>query len=193
VTLLIGVAVKETSFFLVPLAYAVWADRPLDARALRDVALVAVVPVAAYAGLRSSVTVVGGAYARGYTGSFLHVRLEVFRQSFSGVELRRLAYTYGPLWLVAPFALRDLSFARRGLVLVGLCVASLAVSYDSARIMFLAAPVFYVAAGWVLRPRPRLATLTVIALLAVDIGYGIYLQAYGVTHGLDTPVAQQAS
>jgi hypothetical protein len=116
----------------------------------------------------------------------LRVRIDVFRQAFSGVELRRLAYTYGPLWLVAPFALRDLRFARRGLVLVALCVVSMAFSFDSGRIIFLAAPVFYVAAAHVLRGRRRLALATVIALLAVDIGYGVYLDAYGVKHGLDT-------
>lgn len=190
-TLLIGIAVKETSLFLVPFAYAVWAERPLDLDALRDVVLVAAVPIAAYVALRASVDAVGNSYTSGYTGSFLHVRFQIFRSALSGLQLRRLAYTYGPIWLVAPLALRDLSFARRGLVLIGLCLLAMTVSFDSPRIMFLAAPVFYVAAGWVLRNRPRLAVLTVVALLAMDIGYGVYLQVHGVTHGLDTSANHQ--
>lgn len=187
VTILIGAGVKETSLFLIPLAYAVWATRLLDREALREVALVSAAPIAAYLVLRASIDAVGTAYTPEYTGSFLHVRLDVIRQALSGVELRRLAYTYGPLWLVAPLALRSpgLPFARRGLVLVALCAASVAFSFDVGRIMFLAAPVFYVAAGWVLRSRPRLAVATVVALLAMDVGYGVYLQAYGVQHGVD--------
>lgn len=186
VTILIGAGVKETSLFLIPFAYAFWATRLVDRDALRDVALVSAVPIGAYIVLRASVDAVGNAYTPEYTGSFLQVRLDVIRQAVSGVELRRLAYTFGPLWLVAPFALRSLPFARRGLVLVGLCAASMVFSFDLSRIIFLAAPVFYVAAAWVLRGRHRLAVATVIALLAVDAGYGIYLQAYGVQHGVDT-------
>ncbi len=186
VTILIGAGVKETSLYLIPLAYAVWAERLVDRDALRDVTLVSAIPIAAYIVLRASIDAVGNAYTPEYTGSFIQVRLDVIRQALSGIELRRLAYTYGPLWLVAPFALRSLPFARRGLVLVALCVASIAYSFDLSRIIFLAAPVFYVAAAWVLRARPRLAVATVVALLAVDVGYGIYLQVYGVQHGIDT-------
>ena len=40
VTILIGAAVKETSLFLIPFAYAVWARAPLDREALRDTVLV---------------------------------------------------------------------------------------------------------------------------------------------------------
>jgi len=64
-------------------------------------------------------------------------------------------------------------------------------AYDWGRIIFLAAPVFYVASGHVLRGRRRLAVAVVALLLAVDIGYGIYLQAYGVKHGLDTTVSRR--
>lgn len=191
ITLLIGAGVKETSLFLIPLAYAVWAERPLDREAVRDVALVAALPAAAYLALRASVDAVGSSYASGFSGSFLHVRLKILGAALSGLQLRRLAYTYGPLWLVAPFALRDLSFARRGLALIALCLLAMTVTFDSPRIVFLAAPVFYVAAAWVLRSRPRLAVLSVAALLAVDVGYGIYLQVHGVSHGLDTTVNHQ--
>jgi hypothetical protein len=184
VTILIGATVKETSLFLIPFAYAVWAQRLVDRDALRDAARIAVVPVAAYLVLRTSVEAVGNAYTPGYAGSFLQVRIDVIRQGFAWIELRRLAYTYGPLWFVAPFALRDLRFARRGLVLVALCFISMSFSFDLGRIIFLAAPVFYVATAHVLRGRRRLALVTVIALFALDIGYGVYLQAYGVQHGI---------
>jgi hypothetical protein len=130
-------------------------------------------------------------YTPGYTGSFLKVRVDVFRQVFTGVELRRLAYAFGPLWLVAPFALRNLPFARRGLVLVALCVIAMSVSFDAGRIIFLAAPVFYVAAAFVLEHRHRLALLTVVALFALDIGYAVYMQTYGVEHGIDSTVSSR--
>jgi hypothetical protein len=185
-TLLIGVAVKETSLFLIPFAYAVWAQQLLDRRALRDVALVAAAPIAGYIVLRASISAIGNVYTPGYSGSFLTVRLDVFRQAFSGTELRRVAYAYGPLWLVAPFALAGMPFARRGLVLVALCVAALSVSFDAGRTIFLAAPVFYVAAAFVIQHRRRLAVATVVALLALDAGYGVYMQVHGVQHGLDS-------
>lgn len=188
-TILIGVAVKETSLFLIPFAYAVWARSPIDRAALRDTVLVGVAGVAAYIALRVLLTAVGSQYLPGYGGPFLSTRLHVLRQVFTGVELRRLAYAIGPLWLVAPFALRDLSFARRGLVLVGLCVAAMTVSYDAGRIIFLAAPVFYVASAWVVRGRRQLAVVVVAALFALDVGYAVYMQAYGVQHGIDTTPA----
>jgi hypothetical protein len=185
-TLVIGVAVKETSLFLIPLAYAIWAERPLDLDALRDVALVSVAPIAGYVALRAFVPAIGNQYVPGSAGSFLHIRLEILRKAFSGTELRRLAYTYGPLWVVAPLALRNFSFARRGLVLVAVCVIAMTVSYDAQRVIFLAAPIFYVAAALVLKHQRRVALTTIIALLAVDTGYAVYMQAYGVQRGLDT-------
>jgi hypothetical protein len=194
VTLLLGVAIRESTLFLIPFAYVVWARRPLDAEALRDTVLTALVPVAVYIGLRTSINAVGRQYEPGYNGPFFDARFDLLGQAFSQstwpIELRRLAYTYGPLWFVAPFALRDLRFARQGLVLVALCVASMTIAYDWGRIIFLAAPVFYVAAAHVLRNRSRLALATVVVLLAVDVGYGIYLQAYGVSHGLDNSVSR---
>lgn len=55
VTLLAGTTVHESCMFLIPLAYAVWAERLIDARALRDLALVAVLPAVVYVYLRSSI------------------------------------------------------------------------------------------------------------------------------------------
>jgi hypothetical protein len=194
ITILVGAGVHESSLFLIPLAYAVWAERLLDGRALRDTIMTGVVPVIAYLILRASIQAVGRQYEPGYSGPFFRARIDIIRTALSDGslprELRRLAYTFGPLWLVAPLALRDLRFARRGLVLVALCLGSMTFAYDWGRLMFLAAPVFYVAAGHVLSDRPKLAVTTVVALLAVDIGYGIYLQAYGVHHGLDTTVSR---
>ncbi len=63
---------------------------------------------------------------------------------------------------------------------------SLTVSYDAPRVLFLSAPIVYGDAALVLAHRRRLATATVIGLLAVDIGYAVYMQAHGVQHGLDT-------
>ncbi len=190
VTLLVGATVHESCLFMVPLAYAVWAERPLDLRALRDVAIIAAVPVVFYVYLRASIVAVGEAYQPGYTGTFLHGRSQVLDDALSNggwhVELRRLALVYGPLWLAAPFALRGLAFARRGLVLVGLCLVSMTFALDWGRAIFFAAPVFYVAGAYALRNRRRLAVATVIGLLALDFGYAVYMQVHGVSHGLDT-------
>ena len=195
ITALIGVGVRESSMFLIPFAYAVWARTLFDRDALRDTAEIAVLPVAAYVTLRTTISSAGRQYIPGYTGPFLRNRIHLIRTALSGhtllLELRRLAYTYGPLWLLAPLALKDLRFARRGLALVALCAASMTFAYDWGRIIFLAAPVFYVAAGWVVRNRRRLALATVIALFALDLGYAIYMQAYGVAHGIDTSVSHR--
>jgi hypothetical protein len=185
-TILVGVAVKETSLFLIPFAYAVWAQRPIDRAALRDVALVAAAPIAGYILLRVAVSAVGGQYTPGYGGPFLKARIDVFRQVLTIGQLKRVAYAFGPLWLLAPFALRSLPFARRGLVLVALCVIAMTVSFDAGRIIFLAAPVFYVAAASVVEHRHRLALLAVLALFALDLGYAGYMQYHGVRYGLDT-------
>jgi hypothetical protein len=190
VTLLIGTTVHESCLFLIPLAYAVWAQRLIDLRALRDLCRVALVPVALYVYLRSSIVAVGEAYQPGYVGPFFTERADVVKLALGSGgwrrELRRLALDYGPLWLAAPFALPRLPFARRGLVLVALCVGSMTFALDWGRAAFFAAPVIYVAAGWVLRDRRRLALLAVLALLAMDGGYAVYMQVHGVRHGLDT-------
>lgn len=184
-TLVVGVAIKETSLFLLPFAYAVWAHRLVDRETLRDVALVAAAPLAVYLLIRIAVPVVGHDYTPGYSGPFLSARAHVFGQVFTAAQLRRVAYAFGPLWLVAPFALRDVTFVRRGLVLVALCVVGMSVAEDAGRDIFLAAPVVYVAAAVVADHRRRLALALVVALLALDVGYALYMQLYGVTHGLN--------
>jgi hypothetical protein len=189
-TLLVGATIHESCLFLIPLAYAVWARRPLDLDALRDVAMVATAPVALYVYLRVSILAMGQRYQPGYTGPFFTARLDVLRDALSHggwhVELRRILLTYGALWLAAAFALRKLGFARRGLVLVALCVISMTFALDWGRAIFFAAPVIYVAAAYAVRDRRRLAVATLVALLALDVGYAAYMQVHGVKHGLDT-------
>lgn len=189
-TLLVGITVHEACLFLIPFAYAVWAERLLDRRALRDLALVAAAPVLLYIYLRSSIVAVDERYQPGYTGPFLRQRVDVVRDGLRGggwkLELRRVALAYGPLWLAAPFALPRLRFARRGLVLFVLCVGAMTFALDWGRMVFFAAPVVYVAAGYALRERRRLAVAAVVALLAMDVGYAAYMQVHGVRHGLDS-------
>jgi hypothetical protein len=186
ITLTLGTAVRESTMFLVPFTYLYWARRPLDRAALRDTLLTCLLPVIVYVLIRVEITAVDRQDIPGYSGPFLKARIDLLKAAPWGAELRRLAYTYGPLWLVAPLALRNSSFTRRGLLIVALCVASMTYAYDWERVIFLAAPVFYVAAGIVLTQRRRLAVAAVVLLLSVDLGYGIYLQAAGVAHGLDT-------
>ena len=190
ITLLVATTIHESCLFLIPLAYAVWADRLIDADALRDLVAVAALPVLVYVYLRSSIVAVGESYQPGYTGPFLTARVDVLRDALGGGgwkgQLRRMALVYGPLWLAAPFALPQLRFARRGLVLFVLCLGSMTFALDWGRMVFFAAPVVYVAAAYALRERRRLAAAAVIGLLAVDFGYAAYMQADGVTHGLDS-------
>lgn len=189
-TVLAGTTVHESCLFVVPLAYAMWAQRPLDRAALRDVALSAGAPVLAYLYLRHSIVAVGQAYQPGYTGPFLHNRITMLRDGLRHggwqTELRRLAIDYGPLWLLPPAALSRVPFARRGLVLVACCLASTTFAFDWGRALFFAAPVIYVAAGRVLTDRRRLATLAVAVLLAMDVGYIGYMQVHGVRHELES-------
>jgi hypothetical protein len=186
VTLLVGTTIHESCLFLIPFAYAVWAERLVDPRALRDLAIVAAAPVIVYVYLRMSILAVG----RGYSGGPVQGRFDVIRQALDNggwrLELRRIAIDYGPLWLAAPFALRELRFARRGLMLVAPCLASMTFALDWGRALFFAAPVIYVSGAYALRHRRRLAVATVIALLALDLGYAGYMQVHGVKHGLDS-------
>jgi hypothetical protein len=189
-TLLVGATIHEACLFLIPLAYAVWAERPLDRGAARDLALVAALPVLAYISLRTSIVAVGERYQPGYEGPFLTERIDVLRTALGHggwhQELRRMALSYGPLWLAAPFSVVSLRFARRGLVLVALCLGAMTFAYDWGRMIFFAAPVIYVAAAWTVRHRARLAVAAVAALLAMDAGYAIYMQVHGVKSGLDS-------
>ncbi|HET9075241.1 MAG TPA: hypothetical protein VFN48_11745 [Solirubrobacteraceae bacterium] len=188
-TLLFGIGVHESTLFLIPLTYAVWATRLADPSAAADTARVGLLPAVVYLILRARVPAVDAQDIQGYAGSFLQARWSLLSHVPLGVELKRLAYTYGPVWPAAVAGLRSSAFARRGLVLVGLCLAAMTYATDWNRVMFFAAPVLYVAAGVALRRRPRLAMLLVVALLATDLGYGIYLQTGGVVHGIDHSIS----
>ena len=180
VIVLIGVFVRESALFLVPFAYAVWAERLWDPAAARQVLLASAPGVAAYTALRLSIPTVARDQVLGYD-SLLGGRIDVLRAAAEDPQypLRRVALAFGPLWLAAPFALRDLPFARRGLVLVACCVVSMTFALDWGRIILLAAPVVIVAAGWVLRDRPRLAAATVGVFLAMNVGYAVYMEDFG--------------
>jgi hypothetical protein len=190
VTLLIGVAVREAVLFVVPLAYALWAVRPLDRRAARDSFAVAAPAVVAYAAIRLGVSTVGEAQVPGYGGSLVGERFTVIKLGLQSAfqEARRMFTVYGPLWLVAPLALRDMRFARRGLVLVALALVSMTFALDWGRMILLAAPVFYPASAYVLTRHPRWTRPVLATLILLAIGYAVYMDVSGVKSGIiDNP------
>jgi hypothetical protein len=170
----VGALVRESALFLVPFAYAVWATRPLDRTAAKLVLAACLPGIVLYGVVRWVVPTVGNDY-----GNAVHQAL-----SDPGPTFRRLFTAFGPLWLVAPFALRDLPYARRGLVLVGCCIVGFLFAVDWGRVIVLSAPVVYVAAGHVLTGRPRLAAATVAAFAALDVVYAVYMQVHGVDAGI---------
>lgn len=186
VIVLIGAFVRESALFLVPFAYAVWAERLWDREAARQVLVASAPAIAAYVALRLAIPTVARDQVLGYD-SLLGGRIDVLRAAAEDPQypLRRVALAFGPLWLAAPFALRDLPFARRGLVLVACCVVSMTFALDWGRVILLAAPVVLVAAAWVLRDRPRLAAAAVVAFMAMNVGYAIYMEDFdGAQEGI---------
>jgi hypothetical protein len=183
---LVGVFNRESALFLIPWAYAVWAQRLADLRTARTVALVALPGVAAYAALRLAIPTVGSEQVIGYGSGLVQGRLDVIEQNLREplTIARRVLITFGPLWLVAPFALRDWSFARRGLVLVACCAVACTFSLDWGRIAIFAAPVVCAAAAYVLRDRPRASMLVLGSWFALIAGYAAYMQVSGVQSGL---------
>jgi hypothetical protein len=188
VTMLVGALNRESALFLAPLAYAVWAQRPLDRAALVRVLAVAAPAVAAFCALRFAIPTVGREQVPGYGGSLIGGRVDVLGEglrAFFDVEARRLALIYGPLWLLAPMALRDFAFARRGLVLAPLVVLAMSFALDWGRVAFVAAPVVYAGAAWTLHHRPRLLA-PALALCAVMVfGYAAYMQLAGTQNLID--------
>jgi hypothetical protein len=185
VTLAIGALTRESAMFLIPLAYALWAERLWDVQTAKRVLVVAAPAIVIYVALRLALPTVGRDQVAGY-GSLLGGRVDVLRSGFGelGVQLRRMFTVYGPLWFVAPLALRTMPFARRGLVLVALCVASMTFALDWGRIILLAAPVFYAAGAFVVRDRRR-ASAAVVAAFALLIGvYAVYMERSGVRTGI---------
>lgn len=66
VTVALGAFVRESAMFLIPFAYAVWAERWIDLRVAGRVLLVALPAVAIYATLRLAVPTVGRELVVGY-------------------------------------------------------------------------------------------------------------------------------
>jgi hypothetical protein len=173
----IGATVRESALFLIPFAYAYWAAKPFDRPAAARAVAAGVPGLLIFLALRLSLPTVGLGYA-----DPLDVIESVVDEAH--VELRRIFIAFGPLWLVAPFALRDLRYAQRGLVLVACCLVAFLFAADWGRIVLLAAPVVYVAAAHVLNPRRTLAIATVAAFVVLNLTYAVYMQVHGVETGI---------
>jgi hypothetical protein len=186
ITLLLGVVVREAVLFVAPLAYALWAAHPIDRRAALRALTVAAPAIAAYGAIRLGVDTVGRAQVPGYGGSIISERFTVIKLGLDSPfrEARRLFTVYGPLWLVAPLALRDMPFARRGLVLVALAVLAMTFALDWGRMILLASPVFYPAGAYVLERHRSWWTPVFGSFLALAIGYAIYMDHSGVRTGI---------
>jgi len=181
----VGATIRESALFLIPFAYAYWAARPVDRKAAVEAIAAGLPGLAIYVALRIGLPTVGG------YGDAVGGRLETIERVFDDpwVQLRRIFIAFGPLWLVAPLALRDLRYARRGLVVLACCMVGFLFAEDWGRIVLLAAPVIYVAAAHVLNTRRTLALAAVAAFAALNLTYAVYMQVHGVEHGiLDGPL-----
>jgi len=181
-TMLVGACNRESALFLGPLAYAVWAERLFDRRALGQMVAASAPALVAFVALRLTIPTVGRDQVPGYGGSPIGARFDLIKDGFSdaGAMARRLVTIFGPLWLLAPLALKDFSFARRSLVLPALCASAMTFALDWGRIAFIAAPVTYAAAAWALDRRPQLLVPTFAACAALVFGYATYMQVSGV-------------
>ena len=164
-----------------------WADRLFDRAVLARVAAVTVPALAAFLTLRFTLPTVGREQVPGY-GSLLGGRIDVIQEAFQDARAQLVAGSatvYGPLWLIAPLGFVRFDFARRGLVLVGLCLVAFTFALDWGRIIAVAAPVVYAAAAWVLwrHPRTRAPIFALCAVLVV--GYATYMQVEGVQNLID--------
>jgi hypothetical protein len=186
VTLMLGVTAREAVLFVIPLAYAIWATGFVDLRSAARTLVIALPAIAVYAVIRLRIHTVGEAQVPGYGGSLLGSRLSTIelglRTPFR--EARRLMTTYGPLWLIAPLALRDLPFARRGLVLVATSLLAMTFALDWGRMALFAAPVFYPAAAYVLSRHRAWRLPTLAIFLALVAGYAVYMDRSGVQRGI---------
>jgi hypothetical protein len=187
VTLIIGAFVRESAMFLVPLTYAVWAQRPFDKDALRRTAAVCAPAVVVYAALRLGIPTVGREQVNGYGDGLVEGRVNNIRRGLEGgaTEARRIFTAFGPLWLVAPLALRDTPFVRRGLVLIACCLVAMTFALDWGRMILLAAPVVLVAAGVVLQRHRRLIAPILVGCALLNVGYAVHMHHGGVRDGID--------
>lgn len=186
-TLLLAALTRESAMFLVPLTYAVWATRPVDRDALRQTAAVCAPAIVAYLALRLAIPTVGREQVLGYGEGLIEGRLDNLRRGLEDwtTQARRMFVAFGPLWLVAPLALRDTPFVRRGLVLVACCVGAMTFALDWGRMILLAAPVVLVAAGVVLERHRRLVLPVLLGCAALNAGYAIHMDRGGVRDGID--------
>lgn len=190
-TLLLGVLFREAVLFVIPLAYAVWALRLWDRDAALRTLAAAVPAVAAYVALHLAIPTVGRSSVPGYGGSLVGERGHVIGLGLDSLatELRRMLSVFGPLWLLAPLALRGSRFARRGLALVACSLVSMTFALDWGRMIFLSAPAFYPAGAFTLSARPRWRIPSWIAFAVLILGYALYMDHSGVQHGIiDNPL-----
>jgi hypothetical protein len=145
----------------------------IDRRAIKTVAAASLPGFVAYIAIRYGIPTTPNRY-----GKALDIVKDVLKDP--AVELRRIFIAFGPLWFVAPFALKDLRYARAGLALVACCLLSFLFVRDWGRVLLLTAPAVYVASGHVLNDRRRLATAAIAAFAVLDIGYAVYMQLHGV-------------
>jgi ABC-type iron transport system FetAB permease component len=180
IVVVVGAFVRESALFLIPFAYAVWAARLWDVRAARKVALAGAPGVAVYVALRLALPTVGS------YGPLVSGRVELLKDALSGPlgQVRRIFLAFGPVWFAALYALRDLRYARRGLVLVAACVFSMLLAGDWGRVILLAAPVMYAGAAHTLRDRPRAAALVLAGFAAMNVVYAVYMHETGVEKGI---------
>jgi hypothetical protein len=190
-TLLVGVLFREAVLFVIPLAYAVWAVRLWDREAIVRVLAAGAPALATYAALHLAIPTVGRSSVPGYGGSLVGERGHVIRFGVNSLatELRRMFSVFGPLWLLAPIALRGSRFARRGLALVACSLVSMTFALDWGRMIFLSAPAFYPAGAFTLSAHPRWRIPTWIAFAVLILGYALYMDQSGVRHGIiDNPL-----
>jgi hypothetical protein len=186
ITLLLGVLVREAELFIIPLAYAVWAERWWDPAAARRAIVVGFPAVVAYIALRLGIHAVGEATVPGYGGSLLTDRLTILRHGLDDltVELRRMLSVYGPLWLAAPLALATMAFARRGLILIAACLIAMTFALDWGRMILLAAPAFYPAGAHTLTNHPRWRNPALAMFVLLIAIYALYMQHSGTRTGI---------
>ncbi len=169
----VGATIRESALFLIPFAYAYWATEPVDRVALKRVAAAGLPGLAIYAAIRSGIPTTPNGYGK-------VVDVVEYALDNPHVQARRILIAFGPLWLAAPFALLSLRYARAGLALLACCVFSFLFVGDWGRVVLLAAPAVYVAGAYVLNDRRRLAIAAVVAFVALDVGYAVYMEVHGV-------------
>jgi hypothetical protein len=102
VTLAIGALTRESAMFLIPLAYAIWAERLIDVDALRRVAIVSAPAIAIYLALRLGIPTVDARSPA--TAVRCSAAVSTCSTTASTRSPRAAAHVHGlrPLWFIAP-------------------------------------------------------------------------------------------